>query len=535
MRRGDRNAKRRRDRRQSHLARVGHEDLHRCTDRTPQWRDLRLALAEREDVWLPCACASTARRTSWTTYRNSTVAANIVSKSSSTAPASAATTASDWPTASNRRWRLATARCTSSAPMTTCPSRAGRRSYIANTTPATPAAAASSRFRHTVFPSTARSAGVPSAKAWAHRSVPTRRRWSTTANSRCDKVHWLSGRPSARNWPPRCSTRCRRKRACRSMCRSMTSPHEHRRIVLHGLDDEWIDVRLEDSCRQCCRQRRDPHVPHPVQGHLPGTRRQRPDFRHRSARDWNISSTKSSAPSAVAAEIREDAAAVRLFDRSIDYLCRTPLGEACSTRSRRGSSPPAVARWPASWCARSTIDSSFSSTSVSNTSPWARTAPTLSGGEAQRIRLAAQLGSGLTGVLYVLDEPTIGLHPRDNRRLIDALAELRDLGNTLLVVEHDREVVTGADHLLDFGPGSGSGGGQIVARGTPAQLASRNDLGNRSLSLGPQGDPNPQQPPTVDHPTTIPRTQHSTDDVSKSSAPGITTSTTSTCRYRSAR
>ncbi len=100
-----------------------------------------------------------------------------------------------------------------------------------------------------------------------------------------------------------------------------------------------------------------------------------------------------------------------------------------------------------------------------------RPAPTLSGGEAQRIRLASQVGSGLCGVLYVLDEPTIGLHPRDNRRLLTALEKLRDLGNTLLVVEHDREVLRAADQLLDFGPGAGEFGGQIVARGTPAQVA----------------------------------------------------------------
>ncbi len=97
-----------------------------------------------------------------------------------------------------------------------------------------------------------------------------------------------------------------------------------------------------------------------------------------------------------------------------------------------------------------------------------RGAPTLSGGEAQRIRLASQIGSGLTGVLYVLDEPTIGLHPRDNQRLIDALHRLRDLGNTLLMVEHDAEVLNSADHLLDFGPAAGVGGGQLVAEGKPA-------------------------------------------------------------------
>lgn len=99
-----------------------------------------------------------------------------------------------------------------------------------------------------------------------------------------------------------------------------------------------------------------------------------------------------------------------------------------------------------------------------------RRAPTLSGGEAQRIRLASQIGSGLTGVLYVLDEPTIGLHQRDNRRLLGALEQLRDLGNTLVVVEHDRDTLTTADHVVDFGPGAGTQGGQLVAAGRPNRL-----------------------------------------------------------------
>ncbi len=99
-----------------------------------------------------------------------------------------------------------------------------------------------------------------------------------------------------------------------------------------------------------------------------------------------------------------------------------------------------------------------------------RQAPTLSGGESQRIRLASQIGSGLTGVLYVLDEPTIGLHPRDNRRLLQALTHLRDLGNTLLLVEHDREVIRAADYLLDFGPGAGDRGGEITAAGSPDRV-----------------------------------------------------------------
>ncbi len=103
-----------------------------------------------------------------------------------------------------------------------------------------------------------------------------------------------------------------------------------------------------------------------------------------------------------------------------------------------------------------------------------RRAPTLSGGEAQRIRLASQIGSGLTGVLYVLDEPTIGLHQRDNHQLLAALAQLRDLGNSLLIVEHDRETLNRADHILDFGPGAGIEGGRIVAAGNPRKLKTNN-------------------------------------------------------------
>ncbi len=100
----------------------------------------------------------------------------------------------------------------------------------------------------------------------------------------------------------------------------------------------------------------------------------------------------------------------------------------------------------------------------------ARSAATLSGGEAQRIRLATQIGSRLTGVLYVLDEPSIGLHQRDNDRLIKSLLEMRDLGNTLIVVEHDTDTMLAADYLVDVGPKAGDEGGRIVAAGTPQEV-----------------------------------------------------------------
>jgi excinuclease ABC subunit A len=101
----------------------------------------------------------------------------------------------------------------------------------------------------------------------------------------------------------------------------------------------------------------------------------------------------------------------------------------------------------------------------------ARSSGTLSGGESQRIRLASQIGSGLTGVLYVLDEPSIGLHQRDNARLLDTLRRLRQLGNTVIVVEHDEDAIWAADYVVDVGPGAGVHGGEIVAEGTPADIA----------------------------------------------------------------
>jgi excinuclease ABC subunit A len=99
-----------------------------------------------------------------------------------------------------------------------------------------------------------------------------------------------------------------------------------------------------------------------------------------------------------------------------------------------------------------------------------RSAETLSGGEAQRIRLASQIGSGLTGVMYVLDEPSIGLHQRDNSRLLDTLKRLRDMGNSVIVVEHDEDAILAADHVVDMGPGAGEHGGSIIAQGTPAEV-----------------------------------------------------------------
>src|SRR5690606_20681633 len=104
-----------------------------------------------------------------------------------------------------------------------------------------------------------------------------------------------------------------------------------------------------------------------------------------------------------------------------------------------------------------------------------RSADTLSGGEAQRIRLASQIGAGLVGVMYILDEPSIGLHQRDNDRLLRTLSHLRDIGNTVIVVEHDEDAIRHADHIIDIGPGAGVHGGRIVAQGQLQDILSSED------------------------------------------------------------
>ena len=132
-----------------------------------------------------------------------------------------------------------------------------------------------------------------------------------------------------------------------------------------------------------------------------------------------------------------------------------------------------------------------------------RTAMTLSGGEAQRIRLATQIGAGLTGVLYVLDEPSIGLHQRDNDRLLSTLTKLRDLGNTLVVVEHDEDTIRAADYLVDIGPGAGIHGGRIVAQGGLDDILKAKDSLTGAYLSGRQGDSNARSAPRRQWPQSL--------------------------------
>ena len=170
------------------------------------------------------------------------------------------------------------------------------------------------------------------------------------------------------------------------------------------------------------------------------------------------------------ARVRPEAAAVRLQGQSLAELCRLPLGDCLEffeglplgprERPKAAEILPEIKRRLQLLVA---VGLDYLTLE--------RTAPTLSGGEAQRVKLAGQLGSGLTGVMYVLDEPSVGVHPADNEQMLTALKSLRDEGNTVVVVEHDPQTFAAADYIIDIGPGAGPRGGQVVAAGTPAQVA----------------------------------------------------------------
>ena len=248
-----------------------------------------------------------------------------------------------------------------------------------------------------------------------------------------------------------------------------------RRIMMHGSGDKWIDVPRPSKRPSKGKANKNasarPLFRFQYKGLYPAldeASRLSPHFRMKL--EHLVDEVECS--SCCGGRLRDDAAAVRLRNRTIQDLCRLPLGDLQTelahwrfdTRERKIAGE--IIREIKSRL-RFLCDVGLEYLALG------RTAATLSGGEFQRIRLASQLGSGLCGVLYVLDEPTIGLHPRDNQRLLDALHKLRDLGNTLVIVEHDREVLNQADHICDFGPGAGRHGGRIVAQGTPKQIARR--------------------------------------------------------------
>ncbi len=269
-----------------------------------------------------------------------------------------------------------------------------------------------------------------------------------------------------------------------SFCRATGVPSDvpleqlslhHKRLVLHGTGERWFEVPLEaaDSADTAGRSPAAKQAPYRFKFQYKGmypaldeASRLSPALRNKL--EHLVGEVECTVCGG--SRLRDDAAAVRLRGRTIHELCQLPLGRLLAEfRNWQPSHSEQQIAGEVIQQIRNRLQ--FLVDVGLDYLTLARSTPTLSGGEMQRIRLAAQLGSGLCGVLYVLDEPTIGLHPRDNRRLLDALKKLRDLGNTLLVVEHDREVVRSADRLLDFGPGAGRHGGQIVAQGKPEAVA----------------------------------------------------------------
>jgi excinuclease ABC subunit A len=246
----------------------------------------------------------------------------------------------------------------------------------------------------------------------------------------------------------------------------------HRRTILHGAGDTWFQVPAAEG---------QPGFAFQYKGLFPAIEEAaRVSFVYRFKLQGMVDDVPCAA--CMGARLRDDAAAVRFHDFTLDQIGQWPLGRAHAFF--KGLKLSADAKHIAGDLVREIRDRLKFLVDVGlDYLTLARGTPTLSGGESQRIRLASQIGSGLTGVLYVLDEPTIGLHPRDNTRLLAALRHLRDLGNTLVLVEHDREVIESADHLVDFGPASGDGGGQVTAAGTPAKVkTAKASLTGRYLS-----------------------------------------------------
>ena len=177
-----------------------------------------------------------------------------------------------------------------------------------------------------------------------------------------------------------------------------------------------------------------------------------------------------SCPSCEGSRLRIEARHVKVGKKNIHEICNTPLKETVhffESLKLKGAKKTIAEKiiYEITSRLKFLVNVGLDYLSLS------RSAETLSGGEAQRIRLASQIGSGLTGVMYVLDEPSIGLHQRDNDRLLETLKRLRDLGNTVIVVEHDQDAIMSADHVVDIGPGAGEHGGHVVAEGTPKMIA----------------------------------------------------------------
>ncbi len=233
----------------------------------------------------------------------------------------------------------------------------------------------------------------------------------------------------------------------------------HREAILHGSGNEEVAFAYINDRGDVYKRT------HPFEGIIPNMERRYRDTESQSVREElaKFLSTQP-CPDCHGTRLRRDARHVFVDDRTLPSITEMPVGEAevyfgqLALEGRKGEIAGKIlkelrARY------RFLVDVGLNYLTLS------RSAETLSGGEAQRIRLASQIGAGLVGVMYILDEPSIGLHQRDNERLLGTLTHLRDLGNTVLVVEHDEDAIRRADHIIDIGPGAGVHGGRIVAQG----------------------------------------------------------------------
>ncbi len=255
-------------------------------------------------------------------------------------------------------------------------------------------------------------------------------------------------------------------------------PAAAQRVLLHGSGREALEFRYLNDRGDIVRRS------HTVRGHpaQPGTPLPRDRIEQRARGAGQAAQRPHACPDCRGARLRREARHVWVGDKTLPQVSALPVGEACayfaelSLSGRRGEIAAKILKE-----IRERLQ--FLVNVGLDYLTLERSADTLSGGEAQRIRLASQIGAGLVGVMYILDEPSIGLHQRDNERLLATLTHLRDLGNTVIVVEHDEDAIRLADHVIDIGPGAGVHGGRIVAQGTPAEVMAHPDsLTGRYLS-----------------------------------------------------
>jgi excinuclease ABC subunit A len=254
-------------------------------------------------------------------------------------------------------------------------------------------------------------------------------------------------------------------------------PERVQQVILHGSGEE--NIRFSYMIESGASKGRKVGKSHPFEGIIPNMARRYQETDSPMVRE-ELSRYRSQQPctSCQGTRLRPEARFVRVGSgeqqRSIDQICRSTLQQAqqyFQGLQLHGAKAEIADKVVREIAARLKFLNDVGLTYLS----LERSAETLSGGEAQRIRLASQIGSGLTGVMYVLDEPSIGLHQRDNDRLMDTLKHLRDLGNSVIVVEHDEDMIRSADHVIDMGPGAGEHGGRVMAAGVCAQIMAAAD------------------------------------------------------------